>query len=275
MNLKIEMIAPDEIFGPLYKIKKSELTKNLFQSIETIGILVPLIGVEKEGKIFVLDGYCRLQAAAKLQITLVPVFFISDTEKNLLKKYLELHYGGKKSHPTEVLNLMMLMKEMGLSDKECNALLAIMGIFGAAAKNYLRFSQDEIKKLIVFLDSLHLNQNKAFEILDYLYDIGKRDHISLEDLLKILPQSTSEQKGEVLRQFLKEKRYPQLLAKEKEFTKALSLLSLNKNLTIRLPDHFESGALELKASLFFPDDLLKLKEVFSHAGWARLFETIK
>ncbi|OGQ06942.1 MAG: hypothetical protein A3G32_07025 [Deltaproteobacteria bacterium RIFCSPLOWO2_12_FULL_40_28] len=275
MDLKIEMIAPHEIGGPLYKIKKSELTKNLFQSIETLGILVPLIGVKKDGKIFIVDGYCRLQAALKLQLSLVPLFFISDTEQGLLKKYLELHHAGKKSHPIEVLNLMLLMKEMSLSYKECNDFLATMGVFGVEAQNYLRFSQDEIEKLIVFLDSLHLNQNKVFEILDYLHDIGKRDHIFLEDLIKIIPAYSGEQKGESVRQFLKGKRYPQFLLKEKEFLKNLSLLPANKNLTIRLPDHFESGTLELKAQLSHPDDLLKLKELLSHSQWTHLFEIVK
>lgn len=119
-----------------------------------------------------------------------------------------------------------------------------------------RASRRTLSKLLI---ALRLSVSKQAEILDYVSEIAIRENLPVEKVI-----STSEvrsildsnklnqpQKGEAVRRYLRERRYPQLTEKEKEFTHNLKQLKLHPHLRLKPPPFFEGNHYHL--SLHFKD----------------------
>jgi len=99
----------------------------------------------------------------------------------------------------------------------------------------------------IFRD-LHLSHSKQREIIIHLDDIARRDGIGKDTLLKdrqlqaLLsdPDTNHVQKGKMVRQFIRAKRFPFLTSTEETFKKESKNLSLGKNIRFSAPSSFES-----------------------------------
>lgn len=117
-----------------------------------------------------------------------------------------------------------------------------------------KFSHDKKRALFSLARDLKLGINKMREISRYLEEISLRDGTPLvslltsEDIQRVLAQERMNlpQKGERLRQILKEKRYPQLCKLEKTFSEGLKKLRFPPDLKITYPPFFEGDKLTLE-----------------------------
>src|SRR3989339_120087 len=149
-----------------------------------------------------------------------------------------------------------------------------------------KFSPSERQVLFRLGRDLKLGINKMREIIRYLEEISLRDGTPLVSLLtaeevqRVLAQErmTIPQKGEKLRQIVKEKRYPQLSKLEKTFSEGLKKLRLPPDLKLTPPPFFEGDKLTLKAQFNSPEALkdlaLTLLEAAEKETLQRLLEDL-
>jgi ParB-like chromosome segregation protein Spo0J len=129
-----------------------------------------------------------------------------------------------------------------------------------------RFSPEERKALFQVAQKLKLGINKMREIIRYLEEISLRDEKPLSSLLfaeeiqKVMREEkmTLSQKGDKIRQILREKRYPKLDCLERKFSQALKKLGLPRTLKITHPPFFEGDKLTLEAQFNSPQALKEL-----------------
>ena len=147
-------------------------------------------------------------------------------------------------------------------------------------KKWFRFKKDECSKIFSLLHTFPLNQNKWAEILDFLHDISKRDQKSANDLLlETLKEIESESgdifsKTELLRENLKQKRYPRLVSKKEDFEKKLKELKLPKEVSCEPHPFFENDTIEIKIKAQEKTNLKKIFEELSDKDWKGIFEVI-
>jgi len=107
-----------------------------------------------------------------------------------------------------------------------------------------RASRRALGKLLI---ALSLSVSKQAEILDYVLEIAIRENLPVEKVIgtseirSILENKklNNPQKGESIRKYLRERRYPQLTEKEKQFTYNLKQLKFPPQITLRPPPFFE------------------------------------
>ena len=100
-----------------------------------------------------------------------------------------------------------------------------------------------------FLIALRLSVSKQAEILEYVLEIAIRENLPIEKLIhtsemrSILDDEklNQPQKVEAIRKHLRERRYPQLSKKEREFTRNLKQLKLHPYINLRPPPFFEGN----------------------------------
>jgi hypothetical protein len=129
-----------------------------------------------------------------------------------------------------------------------------------------------------------LGQNKQRELLEDVWDICRRDNITVRKLLneaearqalaspKLLPQ----QKAEKIRLWLKRKRYPRLSSFEDAFDSVERRLRWPKDIAIQPSPYFEgedfSASFRFKNEKEFSDCLAKLQEMGRKKEFSGLFK---
>jgi ParB family chromosome partitioning protein len=119
-----------------------------------------------------------------------------------------------------------------------------------------RASRRVLAKLLIVLK---LSVSKQAEILEYVSEIAIRESLTMEKVINASEMrsilSSEElnqpQKGEAIRNYLRERRYPQLAEKEREFTYNLKQLKLHPHIYLKPPPFFEGNHYHL--SLHFKD----------------------
>lgn len=101
--------------------------------------------------------------------------------------------------------------------------------------------------------SLKIGLNKQREILTNLLEIAKRDEITIMDILDdayfqgiVNDQDTdTAKKSHAVRNYIKERRFPEITKAEKIFRSRLKTLKLNNNMKLLAPKSFEGEYFEL------------------------------
>ena len=119
-----------------------------------------------------------------------------------------------------------------------------------------RASRRALGKLFVIL---RLSVSKQIEVLEYVSEIAMRENLSVENVIGMQKISSvfkneklnQHQKGETVRKYLRELRYPQLTEKEKEFNHNIRKLKLSPGVSLKAPPFFEGDHYHI--SLYFKD----------------------
>jgi len=251
----------------------------LKQSIKQVGLLnPPLLRKKSDATHQIICGYKRIQALRELGLssttsTIVPSK-TSDKESLLLSLYdntshrefnpieksmainkLQNYYPEEKivhdflpmlklqPHITQLKAFKPLCK---LEREIKNALLEGR-ISEHTATQLAQMDGASRRALGKLLNVLRLSVSKQVEILEYISEIAIRENLPIEKVI-----STSEmrsilddqklnqpQKAEAIRKYLRERRYPQLTEKEREFTYNLKQLKLPPHFNLKPPPFFE------------------------------------
>ena len=115
------------------------------------------------------------------------------------------------------------------------------------------------------LKGLKLSQNKQIEIITLVQEIAIREDLQVEDVLQSKdvttvmdrPDLNRNEKAAALRALLKRRRFPSLTQMEAEFSAALKVLKLTKEISITPPPYFEGGPYVLRMTFKNRDDFFK------------------
>lgn len=111
---------------------------------------------------------------------------------------------------------------------------------------------ENAKALLTLFSVIKVSSSKQLDILLLFHEIAAREKtdlitiLSCEDLKRILEQDNPDQgvKGNLIRSYLKQRRYPNILAAEKKFNDHIKKLSLKNEIIITPPKDFEGTSFE-------------------------------
>lgn len=123
-----------------------------------------------------------------------------------------------------------------------------------------------IDNLTGLLHDLNLSLNRQRELLDWLEAIAIRENIPMGDLLKgkTLMQMREDpaldpgHKSNLIRQYFKKRRYPNITAFEQNYEQARKALKLPKGVQLSPPPHFEGQHFSIKVNFRSQDELRQL-----------------
>ena len=248
----------------------------LIHSIRRVGLTSPPL-LRREGKgLTVISGWKRVLACRDLGLKEIAALITE--EKNDLRLFLralEENLAARRLGPAEKAEAILKLRQMGLSDRKilrtylpllglpatADHLASILALAGAedevkrlveekdlplhVVESVLRFRPAERRRLLPLLRPL--GQNKQKELLDDLWEIGRRDIIQARRILQraeirraLAPAGLSPlQKAERLRAILRKMRYPRLSAREEAFAAALRRVGWPKGISIQPSPFFE------------------------------------
>ncbi len=283
-QIKINL-AHIDLHDDTYKITTEKTCEPLAASIEVAGLFnPPFLYSNNDRGYIVVSGFRRIAAFRQLNMDPIPARLIhSDTPAyQLALVAIAENAGQRELNLVEISRSLDLLKRIA-PDREENSILAqSMGLPGNTVfvKKIIKICRlpmilqegiiSEIislntalelavldKKTVVILSELfadlRLSHNKQREILTYLKEIALREDIMPTAILKEpeLHQTFNQtdlnrnQKVSLLRQYLKNRRYPQLTRAQQQFDDSVKKLALGQGVQMKPPTNFESMAYKL------------------------------
>lgn len=265
--------------------------------IKETGFISPLVLRKREGKgCQIVLGFKR--AAALKRVKRIPAFVFSERElpnkKAILLSFYE-NLSRRRFNEIEKSTAIEKLRSLAkiTDEKLINFFLPLLGLPRNKdyLKNYLRLGklEERVKKAVTqreisvevgtilaglcprerklffsLIKRLRLNQNKAKIIIDLLEEIGRREEISMELLIR---EKTvrSLQDFPALRNYLLARRYPEFKAYEKRFSGLVKGLKLPSKIKIIPPPFFEEDRLKVNLEI---KERRELKAILSHLNSA-------
>ena len=262
----------DERFRTSYFFDLSPLVR----SIRKAGLAGPPL-LRKEGKGFiVVSGWKRVLACRELGLNEIAAFVTEDkSDRRLFLRALEENLAARRLGLAEKAGVVLRLRQMGLHDRRilrtylpllglpatADHLESVLALAGAedevkrlveekdlplsVVRSLLRFRPAERRRLLPLLRPL--GQNKQKELLDDIWEIGRRDSIQVRrifqrgEIRRALASAGLPplQKVERVRHLLKKMRYPRLSAREEAFAAALRRIGWPKGIAIQPAPFFE------------------------------------
>lgn len=289
-----QLLEPDEIH-PLCDFfhlihANSPLDENLLSSVDTFGIMHPLLVMEvadNHRKFNLLSGFKRLQVAIELKSLSVPCLVLSQqTEPFALYRYIALHkHLDNDVSPIEDALLLKQAQEH-LDDQEIlslikiigykpnkhqlNELLSLLNLEKTAinsihkgkiplkiGKKLNKLSQEDQYLLVGLIDKYHFGGSKQHNFVQMVIELAKRRQCPIEEILStwehqgVTDAKNIPQQGSQLLEFLQQQCSPELVKAEKAFQLRIHQL--------QLPEHFR-----LQHSLSFEKDSCDLSITFDN-----------
>ena len=287
--------------------------EKLSLSIKEIGLIQPPL-ISLIDKHFVLvTGWKRVLACRQLGFLSIPCWLVDSNDH--LKLFLMSFYENLTCREFNLLEKAEIIKKLNEFGEEKRRIIKFyLPLLGLPSTNYyfqayLQFSQfePEFKALIhdknmsfasvelcTVFNSMErkllipllrpLSQNKQKELLEFLYEISRREGRPAWKILKskeikeiISSENLSPfQKANKIRLLLKKRRYPHLSSWQEAFDSFLKKASWPKEVAIDHSPYFEGK--EMVAHFKFKDDnefrerLLKLQKVASKAEFSQIFK---
>jgi len=284
----------------------------LFMSIRKAGLMSPPLVRRHEKRFVLVSGWKRVLACRALDFTSIDVLVTE--EKNDLRLFLRALHENMATREISLVEKAEIGRKLlgfGMERKTLlrsylplltlpstaghlevllalsRAALAVREFVWEKAvplpivQSFFRFSPLEQKALLPLLRPL--GQNKQKELLDDIWEICRRDNITVRKLLneaeapKILasPKLAPQQKAEKIRQILKRKKYPKLSSCEDAFDSIRQRLRWPKDIAVQPSPYFEgedfSASFQFKNKKEFNDRLAKLQEIGRSKEFCRLF----
>jgi len=276
---------------------------DLVSAIQAVGLINPPVLIQKDNGVYgIVCGFRRIGACRSLGWTEIHGRVLGKglSELDLLKlaildnrshrplNVVEQAQGVQKLSPhipaknrLEVLSSLLGFPPNRKVYSKISALcrlpeVMLVGLLqGAlsfeAAVDLSRLAPDEAMAFFEVLGRLKLSQNKQREIIRLTQEIAMReDHQSARvlqcaDVKAILDSHdlNRNEKGAMLRAYLKRRRFPALVEAEEKFLKELRALKLNENTHITPPPYFEGDSYTLRMTFKNLEDFEKGRDILN------------
>jgi ParB family transcriptional regulator, chromosome partitioning protein len=123
-----------------------------------------------------------------------------------------------------------------------------------------------VKELITLFQELQLSLNRQREVLEWIQGIAGREGAAPQALLSAAPVSDWRQdphmdrgqKTQLIRHYLKKRRYPQITAFEEHYQRTVKELKLAEGMQLLAPQHFEGQIYSLQLAFKSTAELQRL-----------------
>lgn len=277
-----------------FKITTEENTDALARSINNSGLINPPILLIKNSGYCVISGFRRIKAIQSLEKSDLVARVLSKNNSDLeyvkiaisdnsFQRQLNLieiskcykmlsSYFDEKTLPEAALSLglpdnpALIKKIIRLCDLpvliQKYILEDTLSLAMALELTKPEYNQTGTDFAIIF-DKLKLSLNKQREFLTLCYEIAANENITIADLLKeddisnILDDKDIDrnQKTRLIRNYLKKRRFPNLVKFESEFEKNLKKLNLLEGVKLIPPPNFEGSSFHINMELKKTTDL--------------------
>jgi ParB family chromosome partitioning protein len=248
----------------------------IIRSIRRVGLTSPPLLRKEEKGFVIVSGWKRILACRKLGLKEIAALITEEkNDRRLFLWALEANRVARRLGPAEKAEVVLKLRKMGLPERNLlRTYLPLLGLPATAGhlksilalaraelevkrlveekdlpphvvESILRFGSAERRLLLPLLRPL--GQNKQKELLDDLWEIGRRDGIQARRILQraeirraLRPAGLSPlQRAERLRSLLKKMRYPRLSAREEAFAAAVRRIGWPKGVAVRPAPFFE------------------------------------
>jgi ParB/RepB/Spo0J family partition protein len=263
-----------------YRITTQKDTRRLSRSIGAVGLLSPPLLIERKTVYQIICGFRRITACFQLGWRHMDARVLDPNTCRLdrMKMAIADNSGQRPLNILEQANALQLIKsEAGSS--QCADIARSIGIEGNTAffeklqelkrlpepiqeavldgviplsiVNLLKaFDSDTSELLASIFQQLKLGLNKQREVIETVKEISIRDGLSAcqllssQEITNILDSEHLDrnQKTHQLRQLLRQKRFPTLVAAEKRFNQQVGDIKLGDGIKLEAPRYFESRA---------------------------------
>lgn len=269
-------------------------------SIAAIGVVQPVILLDRTPYVPVV-GWRRLQCARELRLKKVPALIVDIDEKTALLRAIHdnLARGFNIIEKAAVVDAMDrfgfsrdevfdIMAHLGLNphEKVLSVLLKIASLDAPPkdfifrknlslrnAGSFLRFEEDERRKILAALSGLHLTESTVREVLEMLELIKIRKGTLTGRDIPVL------ENPDMLRSHLKRKTHPILSSLAKKLKAIRGAMALPPGVDIRVDPFFEKEYIDIILKIGSEDDvdiaLGKISELVAAGHVRRILELTK
>jgi ParB family chromosome partitioning protein len=297
-SVPVERILAEDT---MFKISTGAASAGLVESIRLVGLLNPPILIECSGGFRIVSGFKRIATLRQLDIGSMPARLLDPTTtvERCIRIAIIENSSQRQLNLVEQANAIGLLATFcvdaqQLVDTACSAGLSVnpdmagklkkladmeaplkKGVLGGTIALPVAIQIHDMKDAVdrqtigTLLKELGLSLNRQREMLEWIVSISRRDDISVTQLLmteEIVnwmqdPNRDRRQKGQLVRKYLKTRRYPTIQSYEKRFDDIVKKLKLAKGTFLIPPPHFESPSYGLRFEFRDYHELLrKLKE---------------
>jgi len=279
-----------------FRITTDTSIKNLILSIKSVGLLNPPILLKKTSSFQIISGFRRISAYINLGIVKIPAKIV-DSERNKLEcvkfaitdnslqRNLNLIEQSRSLYLLSEFytvndQLAKASSELGLPDNpDIIKKIKNIGILPLDIQNGLlsntislsmaielgKLKKDEGSAFAILFNKLKLSLNKQREIITHIKEIAIIENISIMNLLtkNYLREISEDQeldrnkKINLIRLYLKQRRFPEITKAEKKLEKKIKNLNLGPNLKLIAPKNFEATTFFLNLQF---DNMDQLRE---------------
>ena len=288
-----------------FRISRNHVSENLLKSIEGNGILEPPIILENGEHYIVISGFNRLKAAEKTGIREIDAIIEEKISEEFFIRQAVLKSYRNEIGPVGKIRFVRIMKEHFLEDEKVIAELCRKGMnipleFSRKdeteaflnlspvlldyidirdcnfkiIKNMMRLKPLAVNKLTEWVESTWMRLNYFRSIVDYLYDIQKRDQ--LQTILDIDADDKLDRKinEEAIFDRVYCARFPEYSLMK---IKADSLIDYfnTKKIRVELPAFFEGKTVNFSFTVDSGDSLADIHEKLNEVDEAKLSELLQ
>lgn len=286
-----------------FKITTDTNTVDLEKSIRSTGLINRPILIKRKSAYIIVSGFRRIRSLKNLDEHTFPVKIIEQnaTDLHCLRisitdnsfqrplniseqaeavEKLSNYIPEKKNFyqtVSEILNISpnpdYIRKLHLLSgfNEDIKQLIISEKISFSLLKELSKFDENILQALTLYFQNMKLSLNKQREFLTLLFEISKREAVSIDTFLNkdeflrsVIENRDLErnQKSSMIRSYLKKRRYPHLTHIENEYRNLVKTLSVPKGVSISPPRNFEGSTFNLAMSFDNYSELLSIREEF-------------
>lgn len=279
-----------------FRITTDTSIKNLILSIKSVGLLNPPILLKKTSSFRIISGFRRILAYINLGLVKIPAKIVDSDRKKLecvkfaitdnsLQRTLNLIEQSRSLYMlsefyTDNDQLAKAAFVLGLPDNpDIIKKIKKIGILPLDIQNGVlsntisltmaielgKLKRDEGSAFAILFNKLKLSLNKQREIITHIKEIAIIENISIINLLikNYLREISEDQeldrneKINLIRSYLKQRRFPEITKAEKKLEKKIKNLNLGRNIKLIAPKNFEATTFSLNLQF---DNIDQLRE---------------
>lgn len=269
----------------------------------------PLLALQTEDCIKILGGIRRFEAVSPVEVPVLPAYVLTEARTlDMIQAVIDFY---APMNLVEKALLLQACQELGLpEDDRINSILPLLDLprkvqtleelaFLTRLNPQLQYfivekdiSLKRIRALqrceeimdwsVALMETFKPGVNVFLEILQNLWEISRRDELTLFELLeklqlkklRLADDIEPRQALSALRETVQRERFPTLEAAGKDLEEAVSQLGLPAGVDLSWDPQFEKRGLELRARLADENDATELSKVLSSESFAGLFQRI-
>ncbi len=275
-------------------------TDSLLSSMEKVGLLVPVRVQERDGRLVIVSGFLRVQAAVRLSMKILPVHIVSESDplETLLSSLHENRFTRGFSWIERTWVLERALGEFRVSeDWATDELLPAMGLepakeilrqhmvaasipldarrklalHGCSLANAIRIAsmeKDDQRVLAELVRSAHMSESMLRECIELLKEIALRDGLRIVDILSspqlkgILEREEHDRvhKGKAIREHLLRWRMPRWTELRDRVERAKGRLKLPKKVSVKMSPFLETKGVTVTFEVKSPEEFVEVVE---------------